>query len=277
MAELHQAIRIPSRDPRLGRNINHDPRSRRFPYRQEVPIVSVRHQAHIGILNQGNLGACTGFAGIGCLGRGGFYATINEYDVFQLTHDGGVHLYSAATKIDPFAGEYPPEDTGSDGLSIAKVLVAAGQIAGYEWAFTLQQALWALMNRPVITGIYWYDGMFDPDREGIIHPTGRIAGGHEVVVDEYDSARGLVGGPNSWDDDWGLDGRWYMPDDEYGDLLDQHGDVTIFTPSPEFPPVPEPTLDEEFADVLHDWLDRRPYFYKQVQHAARLWLTERGL
>jgi hypothetical protein len=244
----------------------------------EVPIVSVRHEAHIGILDQGNLGACTGFAGIGCLARGEFYPTITNTDRYQLIHEHGVELYSAATQRDPYPGAYPPNDTGSDGLSIAQELQAVGEIVGYEWAFNFEQALWALMKRPFITGIYWYDGMFYPDQEGVIHPTGTIAGGHEVAVDEYDSARGLVGGPNSWGANWGLNGRWYMPEDEFADLVfNQYGDIVVFTPSSEPAPDPEPTVDDTFADVLNAWLDRRPYFYKNVQTATREWLIAKGL
>lgn len=54
------------------------------------------------------------------------------------------------------------------------------------------------------------------------------------------------------------------------------GEVSPFprnpTPTPE--PVPTPSdLDKEFTKVLVNWLARNPWFYKDVQAAARAWLT----
>jgi hypothetical protein len=68
------------------------------------------------------------------------------------------HLYSDATKIDPWTGEWLPDDTGSDGLSIAKVLLTRGLISGYQHATTLEAALTALAQRPVMIGSSWLRG-----------------------------------------------------------------------------------------------------------------------
>jgi hypothetical protein len=277
--------RIPSTDPRLGRNIHFDDRSRQFPYRPRTRrLASIRHQRHTAILDQGSLGSCTGNAGIGCLGTGPFFATVSAADrYFHLDENDAIDLYSEATRIDPYPGAYPPDDTGSDGLTVAKVLTGYGQIAGYEWAFTLADALLALMDRPVITGINWYSDMFNPNPSGLIRPTGSLAGGHEIVVDEYDAARGWVGFSNSWGTGWGLNGRFYMTAEDWGTLLDRQGDVTVFVPATEpAPPAPvDPDLlaDAAFALALHSWLPKWHLFPadRRLDKAARAWLAVRGL
>lgn len=205
---------------------------------------------------------CTGNAGVGCLATDPFYDTLPTAGRYGLTEAGAVQLYSDATAADPYPGSYPPNDTGSDGLTIAKVLTGAGEISGYTWAFSLDDALAALSTGPLITGVNWYNNMFDPTPQGLVHPTGGLAGGHEIVVDEYDGARGLVGFTNSWSTSWGLAGRFYMQAEEYGTLLGQQGDVTVFVPVTAPAPVPVPPgpvgVDEAMAAAARGWLAARP-------------------
>jgi hypothetical protein len=260
MVDIFQ--RILPYHPRLGRSVNHDSRSRAYPIREtDVPIVTVQHQRHVPIFDQGQLGSCTGNAGVGCTGTGSLYATISS-PRYAWNEDGAVALYSRATQLDSYGGSYPPDDTGSDGLSIAKALKEAGEISGYLWAFTPEQARAALMTTPVITGINWYDDMFDPTSDGQVKPTGGLAGGHEIVVDGYE----LVGSApsnddrvwftNSWGDGWGVGGRFWMRFGDWSDLLSRDGDVTQFVPltSPAPTPTPGPVVDEKAAgDALwHD-------------------------
>lgn len=280
-----ERFRSPS-DPRLGRHVNHDDRSRRFAYRGPVsPLRAVRHERYVPVFDQGNIGSCTGNAAVGCLATGSFFATINDADAPELRNlgqDAAIKVYGAATAIDPFPGIYPPEDTGSDGLSVAKVLTSWGAISGYEHAFGLDQALAALMQAPLITGTSWRADMFEPDAEGLVHPTGPEQGGHEYLVDEYDPVRGWVGFTNSWSDQWGLRGRFYMEAEEYGELLDDQGDVTVFVPCTE--PAPEPgapeefTPDTEFAAAIGPWARRSSAgTSKKARRLVATWLDAKGL
>lgn len=272
--------RIPSHYRALGRHINHDSESRRYEYRPRRArgLASVRHVRRIGILDQGDLGSCTAEAGIGCLGTGPFYDTVTRQAKFPLSQTGALDLYREVTRADPYPGAWEPDDTGSDGLSIAKVLTGAGQIVGYQHTFSLDAALAALMDLPLITGVNWYEDMFRPTLEGIVDATGALAGGHEVVVDEYDAARGLVGFSNSWGEGWGVGGRFFMAAEDYGRLLDQQGDVTVFVPVTDPPPAPEPTADEVFAQELRPWVARRHTGCNaRAARAAKTWLTAKGL
>jgi hypothetical protein len=248
---------LPS-NPRLGRHVNHDPRSRAYAVAPTAThLAPVRHAAHIAVLDQGKLGACTGNAGVSAIYHEPYVeGTVIPWAAYAASEAGAVALYSRATQLDDYAGSYPPTDTGSDGLSIAKALTAAGIISGYLHAFTLQSALLQLMTTPLITGIIWYNSMFDAGPDGVltVDVGSGLAGGHELCVDEYRPALGnlpaLVGGPNSWGPGWGDRGRWYLTVDDWGTLLEQDGDVTAFVPADQPAPTPTPEPADPYDAVL---------------------------
>lgn len=285
-------------DPRLGRNVNHDPRSKQYPVRapRRTMLKSVRHVRHVPVFDQGDLGSCTGNAALGCLGTGVFYATMDDAEVARWPWDqqGAVGVYSEATRIDPFAGQYPPTDTGSDGLSVAKVCKRAGLIAGYEHAFGLIEAVSALQRRPFITGTLWLSDMHEPDADGVVHPLGRVEGGHEYVGDEYVdvgnpfgprarmASAPMIGFTNSWGTGWGTEGRFYMSAQEYGTLLAEQGDVTFFVPSDEVAPEPLPLEDPDAADAqlaaeVGPWARRNALSARTKRQAIVRWLDAKGL
>lgn len=278
----------------LGRNVNHDPESRRFVYRAagDVELVPVRHERHVPVFDQGDLGSCTGNAAVGCLATGPFWRTMEPADApfWPLDQAAAVRCYSEASAIDPFRGQYPPDDTGSDGLSVAKVLTKSGAISGYRHAFGLDQALTALMSWPFITGTVWKTGMFEPDADGVVRATGSDAGGHEFIGDQYvpagerfgprssPAAVPMVGFTNSWGTSFGHGGRFYMVADEYGELLSRNGDVTVFAPAAVAPPVPDSVdPDVDLADAVRGWAGRPAVCNRKVRDALRVWLEAKGL
>src|ERR1035437_69902 len=188
---------------KLGRIINHDPRSKNFAFNTtDIPIISTTHTRLVPIFNQGQVGSCTGNAGIGDINTSPF--TLNT-KVYSPDENGALKLYSDAEKIDGGVG-YPPEDQGSSGLSIAKALSKAGLISSYQHTFTLYDALKALTQYPFITGMNWYSAMFTPDADGRVHPTGTIEGGHEVEAYRIDADNGRIWFHNSWGNTWGVNG-----------------------------------------------------------------------
>jgi hypothetical protein len=235
--------RFDPRDRRLGRHVVHDSRSLRYraPARDPAQLASVRHRINIPILDQGALGSCTGHAGTAAIASDPFWRAAEP----PLTAAGDPHLYavglySAATKFDPWPGEYEPEDTGSDGLSIAKVLHARGLISGYMHATSLAAALTALAERVVMVGSSWLNGMFEPGSDGHLRVAGPSAGGHEYALDELDVERQRVWIRNSWGEAWGVAGRAWVSWQELGQLLADDGDCTVLVPASQPAPQPQP-------------------------------------
>lgn len=290
---------VPS-DPRLGRHVNHDPRSRRFPVRPVFgsPFRSVRWQRRVPVWDQGALGSCTGNAGLGCLGTDPFFATVDPAErgaLGDFTERGAVALYAAATTWDTFPGTYPPDDTGSDGLSVAKALTNAGMISGYRHAFSVPDLLAGLMAAPCIVGTEWSEGMWNPNSQGLIHPTGAVQGGHEYVCDELIRAGDpfgsmgvtapvdMLGFTNSWGESWADGGRHFMSVDEFGWLLARQGDATFFVAASERPPSPLPDPDAPPAPPAPDYPDypddpdESDDPDRVLAAAFRYWLAAKGL
>ncbi len=248
-------------DPRLGRHVRHDPRSWQYAFAAADPstLASVRHQSQIPTLDQGHLGSCTGNAGAKCLSYQPFWAESVVKAVLgsdaQADEEYAVGVYSAATHLDDVAGAYPPQDTGSDGLSVAKVLLKRKLISGYQHAFSLEALLSALAKQPVIVGTEWRQDMFNPAADGRLSITGRVAGGHEYCLDELDVEHRRVWLQNSWGDSWGHTGRAYVTWDDMRTLLSHQGDCTIFAPLTVAPPTPTPADPQaEFVAAARTWL-----------------------
>lgn len=215
---------------RLGRHIDHDPKSRDFPA-TGAAIQSVFHLRRLPILDQGSLGSCTGnaMAGLLCTDPNG--RVMGGLDLAaRWTEDQAIDLYKLATRLDGFDGTYPPEDTGSSGLGVAKAAKRYGLISSYWHAFGLEHALRALTLRPVIFGINWYEGFDNPDEKGLVKIEGSVRGGHEVEACGINTGNYLVYLANSWGPMWGLQGYFTMSFDDLGQLLDEGGDCTTVHP-----------------------------------------------
>ncbi|WP_329143417.1 hypothetical protein OIU91_05870 [Streptomyces sp. NBC_01456] len=263
--------------PPLGRHIEHDPRSLRYAHGvlPTSAIKSVEWARRVPILDQGQLGSCTGNAATGALAtdsagrtatttatisaagaaasRGLF--TAGEY---PLDEAFAVALYSLATILDGVTGQYPPTDTGSSGIGVAKALKALGLASGYTHAFSLDALNSALQAGPVLIGIPWMKSMFDTASDGRIKvdKNSGEAGGHELELSRFDATTGEYWVPNSWGASWGQDGWGYLTAADLSWLLSQTGDVTVpaWTASPAPAPTPTPTsADAALAAAFQTW------------------------
>ncbi len=250
-------------DPRLGRHVQHDPRSLRYAHGvlPKTAIRSVDWARRVPIFDQGDLGSCTGNAAAGLVGtdsqaRAGLTSVTIDSDVLPVDEDFAVHVYELATSLDEFDGQYPPTDTGSSGIGAAKALVNLGLAARYTHAFSLPALQSALQSGPVMAGTVWLNSMFDTDRDGyvIVDRTSGEAGGHEYVISAYDATRQAFRLDNSWGTSWGVHGSaWYRQSDLQW-LLSQDGDVTVpawaTAPAPPSPPAPTPAADPRLVEAL---------------------------
>lgn len=214
-------------DYSLGRHLvpNHDERSWNYPAAL-APLVTTTHTHHGPVLDQGRVGSCTGNATAQALNTDPLMPTSRRL----LDEHDAVALYSWATAHDPYPGVYPPKDTGSDGLSVAKAAKHLGLISSYQHAFGLDHVLGALVLRPLIVGVPWFSGMFTPDPDGTLHLTGNVVGAHEFLLFGIDVERQVVKMLNSWGPGWGVNGVGLIAWNDLGSLLARKGDATALLP-----------------------------------------------
>jgi papain like protease len=257
----------------LGRHVHLDPRSRAFAFTADAaPVLqSVYWPRAVPIFDQGQLGSCTGNAAAGWLAttnalRPGMTETMGT----PITEKTAVLIYSVATEIDPYDGQYPPTDTGSDGLSVTKVLRSHGYVDSYQHAFDVSAVLAALMTGPVLVGTVWHNGMFQADEWGVVSISGPVVGGHEYLLVGYDAARHQVTFANSWVTGWADAGYGHMTVATLTALLADDGDATIPHALVTAPvPDPEPVSPPPFLAGLSDRARAR-----MVSRARKAGLTE---
>lgn len=229
-------------DPRLGRFVAHDPRSRAYTLPAGAPPTKLTLWERVGpVHDQGATGSCVANASLGLLMTKPFSTgrTWTEAEARELYHE--------ATVLDEaeIPGVYPPTDTGSAGNYGMKALQARGLITKYLHAFSLDAALNALNTGPIAVGTIWLQSMFSPDSAGMIRVNRRstVAGGHEYVVDGYDPAKQAVRMTNSWGTGWGKSGSAWLSVADLAWLLAQRGDVVQPT-VPVAPPPPPPPFGD---------------------------------
>jgi hypothetical protein len=208
-------------DPRLGRLPSFDPNSRQFPIRTLLPARPLRSYTWscATILDQGNVGACTGFAWA--------HELAARPKIHPADNALGMSLYHQAQQLD----EWPGSDyEGSSVLGAAKAVQQRGYMREYRWAFGLQDALAAIAwHGPVIFGINWHRGMSQPDAAGLIHATGPVDGGHAIMGNAVSLRRQAVRLQNSWGRGFGIDGSCWISFSDLEYLLQHDGECCVPT------------------------------------------------
>lgn len=232
---------------RLGRNFRRDSRSAAYPYRpRAAKVASVTWTRHLGILDQGDVGACVGEMTCGACATDPIYPALPANHP-ELGQPLALRFYSEAEQIDG-SGPYPPNDVGSHGGSGCQAAKNDGLISAYTWAASAAAAADALQHGPVGFGTYWYSSFDSPPASGIvtITRTATIRGGHEYLCRQYDAAAGVFWMDNSWSTSWGKQGRFGLAGETVDVLLSRQGDCVVPSPlaAPPPPPVPvQPTAD----------------------------------
>ena len=228
----------------LGRHVEHDPRSLNFPHKtrrivsRERPR-SVTHKMVPAALSQGDLGGCVGFTAaqwlntqIAAKNRRRGTKNIRPTGVNKTSYlqDSDARtLYSLATELDGIEGQWPTDDTGSSGLGGAKALQQFNFIDSYTHVFDFPTLCNTVIFQPVMLGINWYETMFTPDANGLIHVAGDVAGGHEILVRGIDFTTGRFRLRNHWSPAWGIKGDCFISFDDMQRLMHEEGDVTVPT------------------------------------------------
>lgn len=164
-------------------------------------------------LDQGDFPHCCGF---GAADWG-----INEPSPTHFTNADGHRFYYECKVIE---GE-PNEENGAYVRSVGKVLKANAHLEAYAFAPDMATIkYWLLYKGPLIVGTIWTEGMFNPDENDLIHPTGETVGGHCYLINEWKS-NGYIGIQNSWGAQWGKDGKAYISEEDFGNLFSRGGEA----------------------------------------------------
>lgn len=265
-------------DPRLGRHVRHDQRSAQPRYAEGVlprsAVKSVEWARHIPILDQGQVGSCVPnnipeLLGTDALGyTGQTSVTIPSADtkgefaagsVWSLDEPFALQCYRLLTRLDSYPGQWEPDDTGSDGLTLAKALKMLGLSDVYTHAFSYHALVSALQKGPVTLGLEWENSMFTTGKDGkiTIDYSSGVAGGHQVFARKFDADNDRVWIDNSWGENgFGLDGRGWFQGSELTAHLGRSGDVTVphlITAAPVPAPAPTPAPESVTDEGLWEW------------------------
>lgn len=217
-------------DPRLDWRPRHDERSLAFPAAAVTPkvIPDRRQWSPAQVLDQGREGACVGFAWSAELGASPIRIQIN--DVFARD------LYKRAQQLDPWPGE---EYEGTSILAGAKACAEKGLIGEYRWAFSVEELRDAVLGLgPAVIGIPWYSGMYRTRPSGLLDVTGKVVGGHAILVRGYHPRMRIKGEGwfarhpvfvvrNSWGAGYGRGGDAYVLESDMAALLANFGEACI--------------------------------------------------
>jgi papain like protease len=270
----------------LGRHFKWDTRNYLYQTR-EVAGVPVLLKRYIAILNQGQVGSCTGNEQTGVLGTGPFFSTLPVGT--DLNEAFALRIYSAAEDIDG-DGPYPPNDNGSSGQSAAQAAKNMGLISGYTHATTVSAMSNAIQSGvPVGVGVNWYSSFDNPPQSGVISisPGAYVRGGHEFEVRGDDPGAQMFYCDNSWGTSYGLNGSFQMPYSVMDRLFSEGGDCTVCVPLSQPAPGPGPgpapgkptPADVALDAVAGPWAARnriRPDLVK-LKAAITQWETDSGL
>lgn len=204
----------------LNRRVQFDERSRAHPVRTLTANRAPRSYTwNCPVwLDQGSEGACTGFSASHAVAARPLRQT-------PITNETAFALYQEAKRRDEWAGE---DYDGSSVLGAVKAARVKGLCGSYKWAFGEAELCGAVSwIAPVVIGVNWYDGMFEPDKHGKLTVAGRLSGGHAIAVIGYSLRTGLYKLRNSWGKSWGKDGNCFISKADMTRLLSEQGEAAV--------------------------------------------------
>jgi hypothetical protein len=158
-----------------------------------------------------------------CVGFGFAHEQAARPKVHSVTPDDALRWYHRAQDLDGY-----DFTDGTTVIAGAKALKEEGLILEYRWGFGLTDTLLALSHHgPVVFGLNWHEGMWDPDKDGRIHATGQIVGRHCILGRAVSLPRQAVLFHNSWGKDWGVKGCAWIGFSELSALLHADGEACI--------------------------------------------------
>jgi len=169
--------------------------------------------------DQGNKPQCVGYSWAhwledGPVQQSGIPPIIKPFDI-----------YKNAQKLDEWYGE------NYDGTSVrgaVKYLKNIGKVKSYYWAFDVQTLSETILKLgPVVVGTNWYNGMFYPNKNGLIKISGQMVGGHAYLINGVDTKTKQFRIKNSWGKSWGKGGHAFISFNDMSRLIKENGEICL--------------------------------------------------
>jgi len=169
--------------------------------------------------DQGNTPQCVGYSWShwledGPIQQSGIPPIIKPFDI-----------YKNAQKLDEWYGE------NYDGTSVrgaVKYLKNIGKVKSYYWAFDVQTLSETILKLgPVVVGTNWYNGMFYPNKTGLIKISGQMVGGHAYLINGVDTKTKQFRIKNSWGKSWGNGGHAFISFNDMSRLIKENGEICL--------------------------------------------------
>jgi hypothetical protein len=169
--------------------------------------------------DQGNKPQCVGYSWAhwledGPIQQSGIPPIIKPFDI-----------YKNAQKLDEWYGE------NYDGTSVrgaVKYLKNIGKVKSYYWAFDVQTLSETILKLgPVVVGTNWYNGMFYPNKNGLIKISGQMVGGHAYLINGVDTKTKQFRIKNSWGKSWGKGGHAFISFNDMSRLIKENGEICL--------------------------------------------------
>jgi len=169
--------------------------------------------------DQGNTPQCVGYSWShwledGPVQQSGIPPIIKPFDI-----------YKNAQKLDEWYGE------NYDGTSVrgaVKYLKNIGKVKSYYWAFDVQTLSETILKLgPVVVGTNWYNGMFYPNKTGLIKISGQMVGGHAYLINGVDTKTKQFRIKNSWGKSWGNGGHAFISFNDMSRLIKENGEICL--------------------------------------------------
>jgi hypothetical protein len=169
--------------------------------------------------DQGNTPQCVGYSWShwledGPVQQSGIPPIIKPFDI-----------YKNAQKLDQWIGE------NYEGTSVrggVKYLKNIGKVKSYYWAFDVQTLSETILKLgPVVVGTNWYNGMFYPNKTGLIKISGQMVGGHAYLINGVDTKTKQFRIKNSWSKSWGNGGHAFISFNDMSRLIKENGEICL--------------------------------------------------
>lgn len=138
--------------------------------------------------------------------------------------------YDWCRKNDEFPGENYSGTSVNTGM---KWYREQGLIDGWWWCKTVEELIQTLIQiGPAIIGIPWREGMYETRPDGLVEVSGKVVGGHAILVNGYSPKYGRLGEvfrwKNSWGPSYGVNGHGYVRLDAFEQLAFRgEGEVAV--------------------------------------------------